>query len=137
MKVCNLCKQELSLSSFYKSSKNKDGLHSNCTICDNQRRADNYRKNKPRQQLSAKVRKQELKKKCMDYLGGACMVCGLVDHPSVFDFHHLDPSKKDFEICRFRTDFEGTLPELVKTILVCANCHRKIHSGVIEYEEAN
>ena len=61
-------------------------------------------------------------------MGGKCADCGLKDDPSVFDFHHLDPSKKEIAFgSRGGKSFDTLKPELDKCILLCANCHRKRH----------
>ena len=51
------------------------------------------------------------------------------------DWHHIDPSSKKGEIARMvktRHPMEKVFEELEKCICVCANCHRKIHAGLIE-----
>jgi hypothetical protein len=46
----------------------------------------------------------------------------------VYEFHHLDPSKKDmqFNILR-RRSWATIVAELAKCDMVCANCHRVRH----------
>jgi len=66
------------------------------------------------------------KQLAVDYKGGKCQVCGLVDDTCVYDFHHTDPSTKEFMIAD-RKSFGKVKKELDKCIMVCANCHRKIH----------
>jgi len=72
---------------------------------------------------------REFKRKCVVYKGGKCMKCGLIDHPSVYDFHHRDPKMKDFGICKYpsRCLDETVKKELDKCDILCANCHRKEH----------
>jgi predicted HNH restriction endonuclease len=45
----------------------------------------------------------------------------------------LDPSQKDFTINRAHAThkaFELVKKELDKCALLCANCHREVHSGI-------
>jgi hypothetical protein len=72
---------------------------------------------------------QETKKRCMEYLGGKCSVCGLkTDFLSVYDFHHKNPEEKESCIRELLNySWEKIEKELIKCILVCANCHRIIH----------
>lgn len=60
-----------------------------------------------------------------------CAHCGIKDtNLSIFDLHHVDPKSKLFSISIFvaptRT-LEEVTKELTKCIVLCANCHRKLH----------
>ena len=46
----------------------------------------------------------------------------------------LDPNKKDFGIANkgYTRSWEKVQEELDKCIMVCANCHREIHDGLIQ-----
>ena len=61
-------------------------------------------------------------------MGGKCHECKLVDDPAVYDFHHLDPKQKDFSIGQQAKSFDKIKSELDKCIMLCANCHRKMHN---------
>ena len=78
-------------------------------------------------------RKQNLIKVC----GNRCNICGYDKTVSALEFHHIDPSSKDYAIgaqgtCR---DIQKDLNEIKKCILVCSNCHREIHEGIYSTEE--
>jgi hypothetical protein len=79
-----------------------------------------------------KIKKQrENKQKCVDYLGGECIVCKYKKSINSLHFHHLDPSIKEFTIGETHSrSFETIIKELDKCILVCANCHGEIHAGL-------
>lgn len=66
-------------------------------------------------------------------MGEKCSVCGYNKCNAALELHHLDPSQKDFtlsdNVCRA---WEKVKIELQKTILVCANCHREIHAGLVD-----
>ena len=76
---------------------------------------------------------RSIKEKAIAYLGGGCGRCGYVGCPAVFDFHHIDPSKKEFSIggSRFHR-FELIKDELDKCELLCSNCHRELHYKLTE-----
>lgn len=81
------------------------------------------------QVLSSDKRK---KQRLVNSLGGKCCICGYDRCLSALEFHHTDPSKKDFNISsNAHLAFEKSLNEVKKCILVCANCHREIHAGLI------
>lgn len=77
----------------------------------------------------AKKRGRERKIRVVEFLGGKCKSCGLVDCPAVYDFHHRDPSTKEFSIAKLcgRPWNKILEAELQKCDLLCANCHRKVH----------
>jgi DNA-binding CsgD family transcriptional regulator/transcription elongation factor Elf1 len=73
-------------------------------------------------------RRQIIKKRGVEYKGGKCSRCNYDKCMSALDFHHLDPSKKDFTISKFlNLSWEKIKIELDKCELVCSNCHREIH----------
>ena len=62
------------------------------------------------------------------YKGGCCQMCGYNECIGALDFHHIDPSTKEASWSQMRKmSMENMIKELDKCILVCANCHRKIH----------
>lgn len=73
-------------------------------------------------------RKLAKKLRAIEYKGGKCTDCDGIFPPCAYDFHHLDPSQKDFTI-GFGRDmlWEKVLPELDKCVLLCATCHRIRH----------
>lgn len=66
----------------------------------------------------------------------SCPVCGEMA-PECFNFHHKDKNKKSFNIGNTVkwTSIKVLKKELEKCIVLCANCHRKLHSGRISYEQ--
>jgi hypothetical protein len=75
-------------------------------------------------------RRRKVKQMAVDYLGGKCNRCDYDKCIDALDFHHTDPTQKDFNIsenghCR---SWESVEKELNKCELLCANCHREEHS---------
>ena len=60
--------------------------------------------------------------------GGICHDCkNEYPHP-VFEFHHLDPSQKDYQWVKLRLrSTTEIIKELDKCVMLCANCHRMRH----------
>ncbi len=59
----------------------------------------------------------------------SCIVCG-EDHPATFDFHHVVRHPDNIKIHRLLGSgmFKKALKEAQeKCIVLCANCHRKLH----------
>ena len=74
--------------------------------------------------------RKNIKMKMVEYKGGKCEICGYNKCIEALEFHHLNPEEKDFTISGGTKGFNSLKPELDKCILVCANCHREIHSGI-------
>ena len=74
-------------------------------------------------------RRDNLKKMAVDYKGGKCERCGYDKYIGALEFHHLDPTQKDFGISSsgHTRSFEKMKVELDKCIMLCANCHREEH----------
>ena len=82
--------------------------------------------------------RKRLKEKLVAYKGGKCEVCGYDKCITALEFHHLDPTEKEFGIGGKNVlSFEKCKKEVDKCILVCANCHRMIHSGDIQITVGN
>ncbi len=82
-------------------------------------------------------RARELKKKLVEYKGNTCNRCGQSYHPACFDFHHIDPSKKDYNISNLALQMNLALiyKELDKCVMLCANCHRLTHAEIGAYQK--
>jgi hypothetical protein len=78
--------------------------------------------------LSSKKWRDVLKLKSVTYRGGKCCICGYNKCLAALEFHHKNPSKKDFTINKRKGIPWKTLQkELDKCDLLCANCHREVH----------
>lgn len=57
----------------------------------------------------------------------SCEHCG-EDDPIVLEFHHRDPATKEFNISDgIRYSIKRIEAEIEKCIVLCANCHRRLH----------
>jgi 5-methylcytosine-specific restriction endonuclease McrA len=74
-------------------------------------------------------RRRELKLKAVAYKGGCCQHCGYSKSVYALEFHHTDPSQKDFAIGTSGNTYSWVkiVREIDKCILLCANCHREEH----------
>lgn len=72
-------------------------------------------------------RRNDQRKKSIEYLGGKCYHCGHKDY-DVLTFHHKNPKTKKFTLCQsWQKSWKTLLAEIKKCILLCANCHMKLH----------
>jgi hypothetical protein len=118
LKLCKSCSTEKHREEFYKLSAPKYKKHWDVrdSLC------------KPCRLEYGVKRRQNTKKQAVEYMGGSCKDCGLkTDKYCVYDFHHLDPTKKDFAFADTALILEKLKPELDKCVLLCSNCHRIRH----------
>ena len=70
-------------------------------------------------------------------MGGKCVICGYSRCPRALVSHHLDAKDKDFSISsKGNQSWEHIAEELRKCVLLCANCHAEVHTGITEIPEA-
>ena len=71
----------------------------------------------------------------IDYvMGGKCFLCGYDKCRQALELHHIDPSLKDIDFNKMITNnrsLQFVHKELQKCVLLCANCHREYHYGVL------
>jgi len=79
-------------------------------------------------------RRRKIKGQAIEYKGGKCYFCGYKKFVGALEFHHLDEKKKDFglSIKGLTRSWAKTRNEIDKCILVCANCHRELHGGILK-----
>lgn len=80
-----------------------------------------------------------VKNKLVRLKGNKCVICNNTYPNAVYDFHHIDPNEKDFNLGNKASTvkMDICLQEIAKCILVCSNCHRMIHSGDIQIAIGN
>lgn len=67
--------------------------------------------------------------------GGACVRCGYNKCMKALEFHHIDPTKKDFTISNDHFKLIEALEESKKCILLCSNCHKEFHDNLWKLED--
>ncbi len=121
-KSCTHCKKVFPIDCFYgmKQTGKKDQVWKYFdAMCKSCRKEYSHRR-----VLKAKA-------EAVEYKGGRCNDCGLIDHPFLYDFHHEDPSVKEFgiglEIKKLARLTDKIKRELDKCVLLCVLCHRRRH----------
>ena len=81
-------------------------------------------------------RRKKIKLLAIEYKGGKCLICGYNKYVGALDFHHLDEGTKEFglAVAGLTRSWERTKKELDKCVLLCANCHREVHGGLIKLD---
>jgi hypothetical protein len=83
------------------------------------------------------VRRLRLKKRLVELRGGRCQICGYSRCLIALDFHHIDAKTKEFELSQrdLTRSWDKILVEAKKCALVCSNCHREIHAGIVDLQK--
>jgi transposase-like protein len=78
-------------------------------------------------------RRRKLKLLLVAEAGGSCNVCGYDRCIGALHFHHLDPSSKRFHLSMqgATRSLSASRAEMAKCILLCANCHAEVESGLL------
>lgn len=115
---CSSCQIEKSDTDFYKSAK-----QNRLTYC------------KECHKKYSRERLRIYKNLCKEYKGGKCKICGYNRCQDALDFHHLDSTTKEYGIAKSSKSFKTKKSELDKCILICSNCHRELHAGLISLDK--
>ena len=134
-KVCIKCGKELPIESFeLEHTKYGDIRRNACRECRAEYRKQ-WRKNNPELYHAQASRHQDKQTQWLYDIKQPCIVCGETE-PVCIDFHHKDPKEKDFTIGKHRSKGrEWLLQEISKCVCLYANCHRKVHAGIINFND--
>lgn len=112
IKKCGYCNETKKLTEFY--SRGNNNFASYC---------------KPCLYKFQMKRWNDRKEDAIKYLGNKCNKCGFIGHPALFDFHHRDPSSKEFDWGKMRLKkWSLVTDELDKCDMLCCMCHRMEHT---------
>lgn len=77
-------------------------------------------------------RRRQIKRKLVEEAGGRCLICGYDRCQQVLQFHHLDPTTKEFHLGQngVTRSLARSRVEARKCILLCANCHGEVEAGI-------
>lgn len=127
MKTCSKCKIEKPLTEFNKKGKGK--LQTFCKECNSIYLKEHYQKNK-QYYLDKAIKSNKKQREWFEDFKKTlkCEYCG-ENHVACLDFHHTDPSVKEFSVGSMIHRFGKAriLKEVEKCTVLCSNCHRKLH----------
>lgn len=126
VKECIKCHRVLSLSEFQKSTK----TNNICKKC----KAEYKKKYLSIKENREKANRTEACriKNFIKSIKTPCIICG-ESEPVCIDFHHIDPTTKEFDVTLKRTKAKSKiLAEVAKCVCLCSNCHRKLHAGLLD-----
>jgi hypothetical protein len=134
--LCNGCKQDLDDSEFYFRNKAKRiRNYSRCKKCQSIYTTRYYYKNHEKSIQDIKDRREKMKTWFKEFKKDlVCINCG-ESTPCCLDLHHMNSEEKDRGVSRLVADscsIERIKSEIDKCIVLCSNCHKKLHAGFLE-----
>jgi transposase len=77
-------------------------------------------------------RRRKVKMMLVAEAGGRCVLCGYDRCTAALHFHHVDPSTKRFHLSMqgVTRSLASARAEMEKCVLLCANCHAEVETGV-------
>lgn len=73
------------------------------------------------------------KKEFIRLRGGSCQLCGYDKTIQALEFHHINPDEKTMVLNHECSgNYLRKVEEMKKCALICANCHREVHYGLVD-----
>ena len=79
--------------------------------------------------------RENTKARLVEGMGGKCVICGYSKCNAALEFHHIDPTQKEFGLGAARgsiVNWTKLVEEVKKCALLCCRCHREVHEGLAE-----
>ena len=98
-----------------------------------QKSKEHYQKYKGKYNKRNQEQKARSRALIVEAKADGCSICE-ESEPACLDFHHL--GDKDMPVSQMKGMSDvRILEEIAKCVLLCANCHRKVHAGIIVLRE--
>lgn len=138
-KQCSKCRSIKPTTMFSVDRGQRDGLFRWCKECSRRNVSDRWHSD-PNARSSHRVARKTQNASWQRRINAiksatSCQICGEREAVAL-DLHHLDPSIKAFNISELRKQatWSRVESELMKCIVICSNCHRKHHAGMLHVD---
>ena len=131
-KICSRCKTEKVIEDFPFSNTARNIRHGQCKPCRRIMSKEHYLRNKTQYVTRAEKHNTKMAKLFQEFKDSlSCSVCG-EPQACCLDFHHI--RDKEFAISEAiaKVGITKLVEELEKCSVLCSNCHRKYHAGVLQ-----
>lgn len=125
-KICTECGLEKPICEFVRNNTKKDGYTSYCKECHRKRCLKYYYNNKTKYRDSSKRKRNLIKQYINNIKQKGCSMCGEKDI-ACLDFHHINNKVRDVSSLIKNENLNKVKLEIEKCIVLCSNCHRKLH----------
>lgn len=132
-KTCNKCGLEKPVSGFHRATRNAGGYYHTCKSCRKGIDSEYYLTSEKKEKIK-EYKKRNLEKMREYKANCGCCLCKKEFEPVALDFHHKDDNKEFTVANRVSISWETLLVEIKKCVVVCANCHRKLHAGILKLD---
>lgn len=132
MKNCPNCNLDKPLSEFSKSKRTKDGHDYRCKLCQNASNKSWMARNWEKKIQQQGERRRALSEQLSSYKAERGCTCCTEDDPVCLELHHLDPTQKEInpaDMAGSGWSWERMLTEIEKCVILCSNCHKKVHAN--------
>ena len=139
MKTCTRCKLDKPVEEFNFRNKTAGKYQPHCRDCQKAEMRASYLSNKQHYIKNAAVRSRFYQQQYKNWKNTlACVMCP-ESEPCCIELHHLDPLTKEGDPSALfrKVGADRYREELLKCVVVCSNCHKKIHRGLIVIEETH
>lgn len=117
-KICEICNEKFDTNSHSRIY---------CYKCS----GESSRKENITRKHQKTILRRSMKIQAIKLLGGKCSICGYDKCIDALEFHHKNPSEKDFKLGSGNTmSWKEYKSEALKCIVVCSNCHKEIHAKI-------
>lgn len=134
-KQCSMCLKVKPLSDFGRHKNGRNGLRSRCKPCNRIEANATYRKNPDPYRLRSRKAGKKYRAAAKAWLRSVkakrgCAACG-EKAVCTLDFHHCEDKARAVTTL-INKGIIALEAELRKCCVLCANCHRKTHAGLID-----
>lgn len=133
-KICTKCGLIKPIDEFVKNNSKKDGYGSHCKTCHRKTCSKYYQNNKQIIRRNAKISRQKLLQFINECKSIGCFCCNQKDI-ACLDFHHIQHKDKGIAQLIKDGNLSKIKEEINKCIVLCANCHRKLHYYNLNLEQ--
>ena len=138
-KQCYVCKKQKDSEAFSINKSKKDGLSGRCKSCQKEYFKEYYKNNKEKH-ISAvrksKISNIEINNQYIDKIKEhGCTLCKEKEK-CILDFHHIQDKDRNISDLKRCSTLDVLKSEIEKCVLVCSNCHRKIHNSILLCDES-
>ena len=134
MKRCTKCHFQYKLSDFPKNRTKPDGYSNICKQCNTENVKAFYKVNRNRYKHLVQERTKKYLIKVQNKVNSikqerGCYFCDETQ-PCCLDFHHKNDKLYTIGALVRQKSWKKIETEIAKCIVVCSNCHRKLHKGI-------